>query len=178
MIFAAYSANAYVLQGGKLNGGVSSEYYYIGMSNSNLVTACTRGVNAWNYVMSNSSQSFSFTRSTNKNNCSIRFWAENQPSESWYGLTRYYTLSGTTATRVTNAQNRDYASCILNTYYYDSSLTFPTLDHWIEIAAHEMGHGMGLAHTSNLGTLMYPHFDASTAVGPTGDEVSGICAKY
>lgn len=77
-----------------------------------------------------------------------------------------------------NSANRDYASCILNIYYYRSDLYFPTLAHWVEIAAHEMGHSMGLAHSSDFGTLMYMSFDVSTATCPTGDEVRGIYAIY
>ena len=147
-----------------------------------MITACTKAVNSWNYAVQNTSKTsnmgFSFTKSTNKDICSIRFLGENQASETWYGLARYYVFSGSSVTRVSNAYNRDYTSCILNIYYYDSTFSFPTAAHWMEIAAHEMGHGLGLAHTTDKGTLMYPNFDTSTAVSPTGDEVSGVYEKY
>ena len=46
------------------------------------------------------------------------------------------------------------------------------------IAAHEMGHALGLMHTTDTGTLMYPYFDVTTATSATRDEVLGIYEKY
>ncbi len=176
-IIVLQSAHAYVLQGGRLNKGVINQTYYIGITNQTLSQQCEKAMNDWNYAVKNTAESsnmgFSFTRSNNITGTTIRFWGENLPSQSWHGLTRYYTLDNKlNATQVTNAQNRDYASCILNTSK-DATAT-----QWKVIAAHEAGHGMGLKHTNDTGTIMYPYFDICTATSPTHDDVMGIYNKY
>ncbi len=180
------SANAYVHQGGKLNNGVKNQKYYIGITNDTLASQCIQAFSDWNYAMNAqspySSLGFSFTRSSLIRDSTIRFWGENVPGESWYGLTRYYIVDNNlNATRVSNAYNRDYSSCILNMAYFDSSYNFPTVLHWKSISAHEIGHAMGLAHTNadgDVGKLMFKGFNVRTATSPTGDEVRGIYYKY
>lgn len=46
------------------------------------------------------------------------------------------------------------------------------------VAAHELGHALGLAHTtSSQGVLMYP-YDSRTVYTPQGDDKAGVNARY
>lgn len=177
------SAGAYVLQVGKLTKGVVNQTYYVGIDNQTLSNQCVQAVADWNYAVQNTPETrnmgFNFGRSTRITGTTIRFWAENVPNETWYGHTFYYILdSSLNATQVGNYYHRDYADCILNLNYYDWTYNFPTQLQWKSIAAHEMGHALGLMHTTDTGTLMYPYFDVTTATSATRDEVLGIYEKY
>lgn len=46
-----------------------------------------------------------------------------------------------------------------------------------EVAAHEMGHAMGLKHGGRIDTLMYP-YESRTVMVPTQDEFNGIAYLY
>lgn len=85
------------------------------------------------------------------------------------------------ATEVEHYNDRDYADCILNYHFYDWTYTEPTQLQWKSIAAHEIGHALGLLHTNADGDvekLMYQGFNVRTATSATRDEVLGINALY
>ncbi|MEU0316538.1 matrixin family metalloprotease [Nocardioides sp. NPDC006273] len=52
------------------------------------------------------------------------------------------------------------------------------ISHRKGIIAHEQGHAMGLAHTSNSSTLMYTSISGTSVNAPRQDDRNGIIALY
>lgn len=46
------------------------------------------------------------------------------------------------------------------------------------VAAHELGHSLGLAHSTDIGALMYPNYIFSGDVQLSQDDISGIQTIY
>lgn len=173
------SASAYNLQQGKLKGGIRNKKYYLGLTNQIYITACITAMNDWNYAVQytpeTSNMGFNFTRTYNILDASLRFWGEHLPNQAYAGTTRYYVFNSSGGvTAVTNNYNRDYADLIFNT------ANAPTYNatYMSSLAAHEAGHGLGLGHTTDIGTLMFQGVNVRTASVPTRDEVLGIYAHY
>ncbi|KAK2490306.1 hypothetical protein MC885_010182 [Smutsia gigantea] len=47
-----------------------------------------------------------------------------------------------------------------------------------QVAAHELGHSLGLSHSTDIGALMYPNYIFSGDVQLSQDDISGIQAIY
>lgn len=87
-------------------------------------------------------------------------------SVGWDGITNYSYSSG----------SFNYAHVLLN-YYYTSGYSSATKQ---GVAAHELGHAMGLGHTNGC-VLMTPNTPTRNSCGiygPTSDEVNGINSLY
>ncbi len=67
-----------------------------------------------------------------------------------------------------------YASLIFNT----SNAPTSNYSQMKSIAAHEIGHAIGLAHVYDRGCFMYPYYDLCVADSPTADEVAGAKSIY
>lgn len=46
------------------------------------------------------------------------------------------------------------------------------------VAAHELGHSLGLSHSTDIGALMYPTYIFSGDVQLSQDDINGIQAIY
>ncbi len=175
----SFPINAYERLGGKLSGGIYNRTYYVGMSSSSYVNACIAAIDDWNWAVNSSNNGvgsdFYFTR-VYTTNATIRFWAEKQPFEYWTGLTRLYDASGNymNDNGSYKTKNWAYASIIFNT----TNSPVSNANEMRAIAGHEIGHAIGLAHTNDKGTLMYPDYVICTAIVPTTDEMNGARALY
>lgn len=174
------NASAYNLQIGKLTGGIANRKYYIGMTNQTYITACISGMNAWNYALQNSPETanmgVNFTRTYTLSQAAFQFYGEYLPNQSFAATTRYYYYDKDgNAISATNAYHRDFAVLVFNT----TKAPTENAVYMASIAAHEVGHGLGLHHnTTDFGTLMFQGVNARTAHAPTRDEVLGIYEKY
>lgn len=79
-------------------------------------------------------------------------------------------------------ENWDVADIIFNlsfdkNYIYNHPRETETVYHKAT-AGHEIGHALGLNHTTDNGTLMYTPHSTRTATSPTADEVRGVSAIY
>jgi hypothetical protein len=55
--------------------------------------------------------------------------------------------------------------------------SFWTPSSFLAVATHEIGHSLGLAHTSITGSLMYPYYDPAITT-PQADDIAGIRSIY
>lgn len=173
----AQSSYAYYLFGKKLNYGVYNRAYYVGMSSPSYVNPTVAAVADWNWAVNPSDNGSGvdvlFWWTTNMSEASIRFWGENLPTQTWTGLTRFFSSNGN---QISPSQyNWSYSSIIFNT----DNAPAGQYNYMKAIAAHEMGHAFGLAHNSyDTGVIMYPYWNICTATSPTADDVSGVVGLY
>lgn len=109
-------------------------------NNSSLTTAVNHAVSTWNALGK---------VSITNNGCTwvdLEFQDTNQPSASWTGLYTQYPLT------------RDYIQLNLATITSDANRRKNT-------ATHELGHALGIGHTSTAGNIMLSFQTTQTSLG-------------
>jgi len=166
LIFGTNTASAYNLEGYKWGGTPSSGccasiyFGFRGSYLSDVETAFTNGYEAWNESAAN-------VVFVDNGSANISFEGADNSGVTWDGLTTYNTLSNGTFS---------YAWAYVNYYYtrgYSASVTQG-------VAAHELGHVLGLAHTNGC-VLMTPDTPTRAACGidtPTSDDINGVNHLY
>ena len=179
IISLSTSVFSYQPMGHKLVGGVYNRGYYVGCTSPSYITACVNAIGDWNWVVNPYNNGvgvdFYFTRVYTVSAGTIRFWGENRPNNIWTGLTRVFDANGNQLNEQPGPPSIDWtrASIIFNTVWMPSDAS-----EMRKIAAHEIGHAAGLAHTEDTGTIMYKNSSHSTATGPTLDEKNGVIDIY
>ena len=181
----------YQLFKGKLNSGVSSNYYYVGAGDGsnggnnaiNYEALAIAAVESWNNA---TSSPINFTK-VNSSNVPLQFWLDTGSHPlGLVGISKFYKSNGTEVFPQDGAHvNWDRGQAILFEYKIDTyNGTKNKTDYAQEVFAHEMGHCLGLAHVfylpdpyDNRIYLMYSEDNRSTMV-PTTTEINAINAKY
>ncbi|MDC3414681.1 matrixin family metalloprotease [Aquibacillus sp. 3ASR75-11] len=183
VFFPPLNVDAYVYwdNNAKLEKGVYNQEYWLnadtfdGKDYSSLVRTA---VSDWNYsVNSTSSDSTDvyFTKTSYRGYSNIEFYVDNYGSNiGWNGNADFY--SGSTGLiNGGNAPDEDYlwARCRLN----DSTLYNDENSDIRATIRHEMGHALGLAHSSFKSNIMYKNRDRTTKVVSDND-ANGVRYLY
>lgn len=152
----------------KLVGGVGNRSYYIGDPGGTWATPIRDGVSAWNAtstkVWYNTEQSF--------NGATLDYFVGNFGNVNWCGYTFYIDSNG---------YYINYGGYPTQNWYRNEvKIQDPPISGCPAFSkkgtgAHEMGHAMGLKHSSVSGALMYSPTPTDT---PQTDDVNGINSMY
>lgn len=179
----ASRVNGYEYLGKNLIGGIYNRTYYIGMGANSYIQPTLQAIEDWNWAVNpddnGSDIDFYFKRTYTSSEATVSFWGENQPNARWSGYTRLYDASGH------NLSNADSGWSFISSGWVRGSIIFNTdksptsyPSEMRKIAGHELGHFVGLGHTSDKGTLMYPYWNVCTTIVPTDYEVNATVYFY
>lgn len=167
--FAAGRALAYSTTSPyKLVGGVSGRDYYIGDPDGNWISHIRNGIAAWN----NASSLVDYNTEQTTSATDLDFFVGNHGNVDWCGYTFYIDSSGL------YINYGGYPN--QNWYRNEVKIQDPPISGCPAFSkkgtgAHEMGHAMGLKHSSVSGALMFSPTPTDT---PQTDDINGIDALY
>lgn len=153
---------AFEVESHKMKGGINGRKYYL---DSTVNTAYWKGVfqegiRRWNQT----NTLFYFTETKTKSKGVIIGGLYANSVDGAYGYTRYVYGS---------SSNWEKAEIYLNTFYLQST----SYDKDIGVAAHEIGHSIGLKHVRG-NFLMTPSSWGRTVTSPQSDDVNGVNYIY
>ncbi|NYI76823.1 matrixin family metalloprotease [Nocardioides panzhihuensis] len=169
----APTAHAYATFGGhKLTYGINNQHYWLDTSAANSHTAAiTDGVGLWNATQDTWAW---YTRTSTKSSSRLDFYRRSTESGVYCAATQMYVDTRAVDPRDTNWW---WAKVTIDPAFHNTD-SCGAISHRKGIIAHEQGHAMGLAHTSNSGTLMYTGISGTSVNAPTQDDRNGIIALY
>lgn len=181
----AYVTTGYVLNGGVGNYGYTNRYYYVDSScTSTMSSDITTAWNQWIHTTTTPgiTTSISVVKTTNKPDSVFDFYYKKQYEEEdgVYGVTLFWAYQKQLSeTGYFPSTNWGWTQVILNKPTFVSlSRSTGGLNRQKGVIAHEIGHAMGLCHTSSKSTLMYPYGNTVGVDRCTRDELNGINSLY
>lgn len=175
MLWMAGAASAYATHHDHhLTYGVTGQKFYLDSTAISRTNAIAQAVNVWNATSTPISYARTYTQSQSR----MDFHENSSSGYAFCATTRVF-IDTTDVTSQADTTNWWWARVYIDPTIDVASLCgTQTTVHRGSIVAHEMGHGMGLAHTSNAATLMY-NGQAGTAVyKPAADDIAGINHLY
>ncbi len=170
---AAYAAN-YSLNGTYWPNNFSIQYIKDSMTNKDS-TGFTNGLNAWN---NDPYAPIFFVGYSGGNH--VEMWDQNDGSNNIDGFSWENTTSSSCNANGTIVHVTYYAAAYLNTYYTNQS-SYTSGGAIQSVAAHELGHDIGLGHDPSKNQLMYystaRYWDDGINT-PQSDENAGTNAIY
>ncbi|MFF2878146.1 matrixin family metalloprotease [Gottfriedia sp. NPDC057991] len=151
----------------KLVGGINSKTYYIGDPGGTWASSIRSGVSSWN------SLSYANYSEKSTSNQTLNYFVGAFGNTGWCGFT-YYVDSDGSMINYGGYPNKNWYK---NEVQLNTSMNYQVCSASKKIVAmHEMGHSMGLKHSTNTGALMYDGY--KTIDYPTTDDLNGIEALY
>lgn len=148
----------------KLVGGITDRNFNISDPNGNWKTSVRNGVSAWNATPTRANYIESST-----SNRTLDFYVGNYGNSGWCGVTLYVDADGFTMNYGGYPSKNWYSNDInLNEYYTNVCGTTKK-----SIVVHEMGHSMGLRHSTDPNSVM---IEGSKLETPKTDDINGLNA--
>lgn len=155
------NTNAYTLIGGKYATGKIT--YLLQTNHANYTGAAQRGIVAWNNAGTNNVQ---FTSTTSQTNYNIVFKNAAYGNIGWNGrcANKPVHTSGT------------YTRSLID--FNSSTMESMTLNQRTGVAAHEIGHALGLDHVTDVNQVMCTWGDGRVVHEPGDDDIAGANYLY
>jgi hypothetical protein len=178
--YATYSGE-YKINGGVGNYGSNNRYYYITSSISTYAGLIDNAVSSWVYTTSRLgiTTPISIVKTTTQSASVFDFYLTTMLADyGTIGQTNWFTYSGSvTRADGTPTSNWDWTKITFNTNTF-SEINLLNNTQRQGVAAHELGHAMGLAHIWDKNSIMYPYGNTVQVYQPQGDDCDGINHLY